>query len=171
MNKAEIGKALAILKVAYPAYYKDLTPQDVEALVNLWEVHFGNREEKELVNAIHMYIHENVSKFPPTINDLVNIMDKTYLPTMAEALDEYWSHVRRYSDAESWKELPAYMRCAVSSSEMRQDAQSKRDSFRDEQLKKAFRETLDMTEIRKEIIAEKKMQLEHKERLQIENHE
>lgn len=168
MNKAEIGKALAILKVAYPSYYKDLTPTDVEIMVNLWELHFRSREEKELVNAIHKYIHENASKFPPTINDLVNIMDNTYLPTMAEALDEYWSHVRRYSDAESWKELPPYMRCAVSSSEMRKDAQSKRDSFRDEQLKKAFRETLDMTEIRKEIIAEKKAQIGMKERKQID---
>lgn len=164
MNRADIIKALAILKVAYPSSYKDLTNDDKEVLVNLWMIHFGAREEKELVNAIHMYIHEDTSKFPPTINDLVNIMDRQYLPTMAEALDEYWAHVRRYSDAESWKELPAYMRCAISSSEMRQDAQSKRDAYRDAQLKKAFRETLDMTEIRKEIIAEKKAQIEMKER-------
>lgn len=66
MNKEEVTKALAIMKAAYPNFYK--TTEDIKGAIALWSMMFEEDDNKLVLMAVKMHISTN--KFPPTIADI-----------------------------------------------------------------------------------------------------
>ena len=80
MNKAETLKIMAILKVAYPAYYSRMERADLEATVNLWAEMFMD-EPYDLVNvAIKSFVATDTDGYPPNIGKIKEAVRKIVQP-------------------------------------------------------------------------------------------
>ena len=72
MTENEALRILAVLKVSYPNFYKDLTANEVEETVELYQMMFDGCDYKLVNLAIIELI--NSFKYPPTIADIKNKM-------------------------------------------------------------------------------------------------
>lgn len=107
MTKAETSKIMAILRVAYPGYYRDTSDTDAKVAINLWHTMLGHHSY-DLVEAA-AYSCIATSKWPPTIAEVnMEIARITWPDEMTEM--EAWSLVTRAlanSGYESKKEFAA----------------------------------------------------------------
>lgn len=98
---------MAILRVAYPGYYRDISSTDAKAAVNLWYTMLGHQPYNLVEAAVHSCIA--TSKWPPTVAEVnVEIGRLTQPEEMTEM--EAWSLVTRAianSGYESKKEFAA----------------------------------------------------------------
>ena len=69
MNKTEAAKLLALIKVAYPNAYRDMDKEMANATVNMWTVSFPDVPLEVMEQAFGH--HKMVSKFPPTVAEMV----------------------------------------------------------------------------------------------------
>lgn len=65
MNKEEIILMLSILKKAYPNFYKNITKQEAEDTINLYEEMFKDCDGKLVLYTVKELI--NTFEYPPTI--------------------------------------------------------------------------------------------------------
>lgn len=70
VNKAETSMIMAILKVAYPLWYKDLQKEDAIATVSLWAELFADDPVVEVAAAVKALIATKKTAYPPTIGDV-----------------------------------------------------------------------------------------------------
>lgn len=91
MNRDEIKVVLGTLRMAYPAFYKDLKKDEAEGLINLWAMMFQNDNAKIVTEAVKALMC--TLKFPPTIAD---IKEKISLITQPQQMSEMeaWAKVR-----------------------------------------------------------------------------
>ena len=68
MNREEIITVLGILKIAYPRFYANLSKEDAEKTISLWQNMFQNEQGKVVILAVKNLI--NTFSFPPTIADI-----------------------------------------------------------------------------------------------------
>ena len=68
MTKQEALAVLAILKTAYPSFYKDYSKEELNAAVELWASMFVNESGKVVLEAVKSLIC--TLKYPPTIADV-----------------------------------------------------------------------------------------------------
>ena len=73
MNKTEAKKLLAMIKVAYPIAYKDLSAPMAEATANLWQTSFGDIPYDIIALAFSAFVQ--TSKKPPTIADMCEALN------------------------------------------------------------------------------------------------
>lgn len=85
MRENDIKQLLTILKLNYPATYRDMGVEDRRALVNLWLDAFGGLDVAIVGQALKNYIKAN--KYPPTIAGLQEQID---LLTGTDNTDELW---------------------------------------------------------------------------------
>lgn len=116
MNTDEILVILGTLKIAYPAFYKDLKKSEADNLVNLWSVMFESDNVKIVTEAVKALIC--TSKFPPSIAD---VKEKIALITQPSAMTEIeaWNMVRNaisyYNASENFNRLPEIIQKLVGS--------------------------------------------------------
>ena len=80
MNRAETLKIMAVLRVAYPAYYSRMERADLEATVALWADMFQD-EPYDLVNvAIKSFIATDTEGYPPNIGKIKEAVRKILQP-------------------------------------------------------------------------------------------
>ena len=80
MTRAETLKIMAVLKVAYPAYYSRMERADLEATVALWAEMFMD-EPYDLVNvAIKSFIATDTDGYPPNIGKIKEAVRKILQP-------------------------------------------------------------------------------------------
>ena len=110
MTKAETSKIMAILRVAYPGYYRDTSDADAKAAINLWHTMLGNHPYNLVEAAIYSCIA--ASKWPPTVAEVnAEITQLTGPEEMTEM--EAWSLVAKAltnSGYEAKKEFEALPR-------------------------------------------------------------
>jgi len=83
MTKQEALTVLAILKTAYPSFYKDYSKEELNAAVELWASMFVNESGKVVLEAVKSLIC--TLKYPPTIAD---VKEKIELLTQPDQMTE-----------------------------------------------------------------------------------
>ena len=109
MNREEVIKVLAYLKVAYPNFYKDMKREKAEETINLYQEMFTDSDFKIVAVIVKEWIQ--TEKFPPTIAD---IKQKIYSLTTQEKLPtDLWASLKKaisnsaYNSVEEFDKLPA----------------------------------------------------------------
>lgn len=111
MTGKEVLKILAIIKVAYPNSFKNLTKADVQALTTLWERQFKDFSYDEVAMALDSIIASDTSDFMPSIGKIKEMIVKLKEPEMMTEL-EAWQLVKKalsrsgYYAKEEFDKLP-----------------------------------------------------------------
>lgn len=107
MDKTETAKIMAILRAAYPGYYRNTSAADAKTAVNLWHMMLGHHPFRLVEVAVHSHIATN--KWPPTMAEInAEIARLTQPDEMTEM--EAWNLVTKAlsnSGYESKKEFEA----------------------------------------------------------------
>lgn len=89
MTRAETLEILSSVKVAYPNFYRNSSPEDTSAATNLWAKMFED-EPYELVSAaVRSYIASDTKGFPPPIGALKETIRKWRDPYELGAAGKY----------------------------------------------------------------------------------
>jgi len=116
VTRQEALAVMAMLKTAYPTFYKNFNKEDISAAVNLWATMFSEESIQVVTEAIKALMC--TLKYPPTIADVKEkIAMITQPPTMTEM--EAWEQVRRaisyYHANEAFANLPPMLQKIVGS--------------------------------------------------------
>ena len=116
MTRQEALAVLAMLKTAYPTFYKNFNKEDISAAVNLWATMFSEESIQVVTEAIKALMC--TLKYPPTIADVKEkIREITQPDEMTEM--EAWDMVRRaisyYHANETFANLPPMLQKIVGS--------------------------------------------------------
>lgn len=111
MNKEETIQVLAILKRAYPFFYKDITKQDAEDILSLWHHMFEDDDVLLVINAVKTFIASDDKGYPPVIGVIKKKMREISQPeTMTEL--EAWTCIKKavrnslYNSKQEYDNLP-----------------------------------------------------------------
>ena len=122
MNRKETQGVLALLRAAYPNFYKGQTKEDLLAVVNLWQIQFADFACEDVIRAVHALIATRTEGFPPTIGAVKEQAAKlTEKSSLSEA--EAWAMVSRaarnglYRCREEYDKLPPAVQKAVGDAE------------------------------------------------------
>lgn len=118
MDKSEATKVLAILRIAYPSFYKGMSVKDADDTVVLWAALFRDDTFDLVSAAVKTFIVTDEKGYPPHIGAVKMTMAKlTEPPALTEM--EAWNLVRKklsaYATHEDFLELPEVIRRAVGS--------------------------------------------------------
>lgn len=121
MTKAETTKILAVLKSAYPNFYRSITQEDAIAAVNLWSMMFAENPYELVSAAVMAHIAADTSGFPPNIGQIKDRLLKLTTPKgMTE--QEAWGYVQKalrnstYNHKEEFDRLPDVVQRVVGDS-------------------------------------------------------
>lgn len=92
MNKKEASRAVATIRMAYPKYYKDMTKEEIEGVVNLWAFQFKDMNGTDVLYALQDYISNDTKGFPPVIGQIKDVVYKRHNVNSKSAL-EAWEDV------------------------------------------------------------------------------
>ncbi len=92
MTRQEALAIRAMLKTAYPSFYKDLSKEELNAAVELWASMFVNESGKVVLEAVKSLIC--TLKYPPTIAD---VKEKVAMITQPQEMTEMeaWHLVKK----------------------------------------------------------------------------
>lgn len=96
MNKKEATQILAILKAAYPNFYKDMKPEEAQGTVSVWQMQFSDYPAEILLMALNKAI--SVSKFPPSIAEVKEKFSSIHWETY-EVLNRHYN-IKNLTDEE-----------------------------------------------------------------------
>ena len=126
MTKQETMAIMAILREAYPMYYKDKSKDELTASVNLWASMFAEDDPRLVQSAIKAWIATDTKGFPPVIGQIKDRMRKlTETEQMCES--EAWNLVSRaigngfYNSVEEFAKLPPVIQKSVGSARQLQE--------------------------------------------------
>lgn len=122
MKKNETRMVLAVLVVAFPAFYRNTSEADTEAAVNLWYQQFQEYPYDIVEKAVQALISTKVEGYPPTIGE---VKEQIRRLTTTQEIDENaaWVLVSRacrngsYHSVEEFNKLPPEVQRAVGSPE------------------------------------------------------
>ena len=113
---------LALLRAAYPSFYRDLPVEDLRTVVNLWQVQFAGDDGEAVLAAVHALIAVRTEGYPPTIGAVKEQMAKL-APGRPLTEAEAWALVSRaarngaYGYRQEFEKLPPAVQRAVGSAE------------------------------------------------------
>lgn len=120
MNQTDTLKILAILKCAYPSFYKGLTAKDANNTVALWTDMFAQDDPAQVAAAVKALIATDEKGFPPHIGAVkAKLRILTNPGEMSEA--EAWNFVRKaikrglYNSNDEFGKLPKMIQRLVGS--------------------------------------------------------
>jgi hypothetical protein len=118
MTREETKSILAILKIGYPNFYKDLKKPDADQTIDLWSTMFQSDSAKTVIEAVKSLMC--TLKFPPTIADVKEKISFIVQPTAVTEM-EAWGHIQRaiqdsnYHAQERFDSLPPLIQKIVGS--------------------------------------------------------
>lgn len=116
MNKKECIKCLAILKQNYFASFSKMTDTDLQAMVNLWTLHFQDESYEEVMTVINYIIASDTREFAPPIGLIKAKLAEIKMPKQLST-SEAWDMVRTACGRpDGFKNLPKIIQKAVGSS-------------------------------------------------------
>ena len=122
MTRAETIAVLALLKAAYPNFYKDMPQTDLQAAVNLWYLHFAGDDADTVTSAVHALIASRAEGYPPTIGAVREQIGKLIAKDSLTDADA-WALVSKatrnglYGYREEFEKLPEQVKKAVGTPE------------------------------------------------------
>lgn len=129
MNREDVIKVLAYLKVAYPNFYKGLDKQEAEQTIAVWQDLFVECDFNLVFMTVKEIINTSKNPFPPTISEVKN---KMYDLTNQETLPtDLWASLKKaisnsaYHSVEEFEKLPAECKMFVkNASQLRELSQN-----------------------------------------------
>lgn len=106
MNRQEAVKLLALIKIAYPTAYRDMDEASKKATVSMWQMSFPDVPYPIMEQAFNHF--RMVSKFPPTVAEMVEELRSIYHLAVEQALS-----FKSLGDQESAKRYWAVMDCTA----------------------------------------------------------
>ena len=118
MTREDTIKILSVLRGAYPAFYRDITKQEAESTIALWESMFDEEPYELVAAAVKAFISGDGKGFPPAIGQ---IKDRIRLITTPEEMTEQeaWALVSKalrnstYGSEEEFAKLPPEVKAVV----------------------------------------------------------
>lgn len=109
MTKKEAVQLLAILKAAYPNFYKDMSAEEAQGTVSVWSMQFEELPAEIVLIALNKHIATN--KFPPSIAEIKEKLtaihweayDKLYQSFTPLTDEEASLYERIYAQTERYK--------------------------------------------------------------------
>lgn len=120
MNKADTAKILAILRAAYPSFYKGMDAHDLRDIVDLWATMFEDDNPQLVSAAVKAFIATDSKGFPPVIGVIKDSLQKISKPQMMTE-QEAWQRVFKaiqnsgYQAKEEFEALPPLLQSLVGS--------------------------------------------------------
>lgn len=118
MTRQEALAVLAMLKTAYPTFYKNYSKYEINAAVDLWATMFADDPAYIITEAVKSLMC--TLKYPPTIADVkekIAMIMQSQTQTMTEM--EAWQRVKvaisYYNASENFAELPPILQKIVGS--------------------------------------------------------
>lgn len=118
MRRDDTIKILSVLRGAYPAFYRDITKQEAESTIALWESMFDEEPYELVAAAVKAFISGDGKGFPPAIGQIKErIRQITQPEDMTE--QEAWSYVSKalrnstYGSVEEFAKLPPEVQAVV----------------------------------------------------------
>ena len=118
MTREDTIKILSVLRGAYPAFYRDITKQEAESTIALWESMFDEEPYELVAAAVKAFISGDGKGFPPAIGQIKERIRQITTPEeMTE--QEAWSLVSKalrnstYGSEEEFAKLPPDIRSVV----------------------------------------------------------
>lgn len=135
MSREETVKILAVLRAAYPNFYKGMSKDDLVAIVNLWQKVFAADSYETVSAAVLALISSKTNSFPPVIGEIrQKISDIQQGNSLTEL--EAWGLVSQaaangyYGYKEEYAKLPPLVQKAVGRAEQLRDwAQMDAETF------------------------------------------
>ena len=84
MNNQEAAKLLSLIKLSYPTAYRDIDKATANATVNMWAGSFPDVPYPIMEQAFNHF--RMVSKFPPTVAEMVEELKGIYFQATENAL-------------------------------------------------------------------------------------
>ena len=123
MTRDEVTAILAVLKTAYPTFptfYKNMSNEEIEDVIDLWATMFESDSAKIVTEAVRAYIATDTKGFPPVIGQIKEkIREITHPQEMTEM--EAWGLVQKalqgalYRGQENYDSLPPMLQKIVGS--------------------------------------------------------
>ena len=118
MTREDTIKILSVLRGAYPAFYRDISKQEAESTIALWESMFDEEPYELVAAAVKAFISGDGKGFPPAIGQIKErIRQITQPEEMTE--QEAWALVSKavsrstYSSTEEFAKLPPEIQAVV----------------------------------------------------------
>ena len=120
MTKQETMAIMAILREAYPIYYRDKTKDEIITSVNLWAEMFADDDVNIVKASIKAFIASDTKGFPPVIGQIKHQIQKlitTEEMTEVHAWDLVSKAIRNgtYGSEEEFEKLPTVIQKAIGS--------------------------------------------------------
>lgn len=118
MNRNDVIALMAVLKTAYPSYYKQVSRDEALAAINLWSEMFADDDPAIVSAATKALIASRTEGFPPTIGAVKAKMHDIANPDVMTE-DEAWRIIAKalrngiYGSREEFDKLPAELRKIV----------------------------------------------------------
>ena len=120
MNYSETLQIMAVLRGAYPAFYRDMSRKEAESVVALWTEMFADDDAVTVAAAVKALISADEKGYPPHIGAVkAKIRQITQPEEMTEG--EAWGLVQKaisrglYSSVEEFDKLPVPVQRLVGS--------------------------------------------------------
>lgn len=113
MTLKETLRILAILKAAYPQYFRGMTDGDIDSITTLWSTMFDREPYAEVEQAVRAHIATDSKGFFPVIGAIKEQISRMHRKNDALTEHEAWELVRQslkngfYGYAEEFAKLPA----------------------------------------------------------------
>lgn len=126
MTKQETAQVMAILKVAFPNWYRELSREEAVATVNLWHEMFADEPAEEVYAAVKALIATQEEAFPPTVGRVKVRLAKLREPEGLTA-DAAWAMVYKaacnsaHNSQREFAKLPPEVQSVVGSSDQLRD--------------------------------------------------
>lgn len=118
MNQKETIAVLAVLKTAYPQFYRGLSPQELQETVTLWSEMFAVEDFQVVKAAVKAHIATDAKGYPPHIGAIKAAIRKITQPDEMSEM-EAWGYVSRalrnssYNSIKEFERLPPVVRRIV----------------------------------------------------------
>ena len=128
MKKSETVAIMAILKEAYPMYYKDKTKDELNTAINLWTEMFADDDVNLVKAAVKAYIANDVKGFPPVIGQIKASLHKITQPEQLTE-QEAWNLISRaiknsaYHATEEYQKLPPIIQKVITPEQLKEWSQ------------------------------------------------
>lgn len=120
MNQTETLKIMAVLRGAYPAFYRDMSRKEAESVVALWAEMFADVDAAIVAAAVKALIATDDKGFPPHIGAVMAKVRQITQPAVMTA-QEAWNLVAKairnsaYESREEYDRLPQEIQRLVGS--------------------------------------------------------
>lgn len=128
MKRAETIAIMAVLKEAYPMYYRDKNKDELNTAINLWTEMFADDDVNLVKAAVKRHIATDTKGFPPVIGQIKQSLVKITEPNELSE-QEAWNLVSKairnsaYHATEEYEKLPELVKQIVTPLELREWAQ------------------------------------------------